>query len=256
MFTRRACGLAVRSVLLLLLALPARCTGEKEAAVANLELAIPRGACWIFHHMRRSGGEPIKAILNSFIARHSIKRGLYGNSSWRKGTDFARDFCNHDYVVSWGAYTESLRPRKGTNSCKWFTVFRHPVSRVVSAYFHCRKEGTPWKEHSLCSASATDREFRVDLLNFARHWGNFGLRQFALAFVLPEEVRFSHTVDNLGIGMIAEKIMGVATAVFCGSLFCAVHWKNKKEPDSQMFPPLYCRHLPCVTKKRGCNEPP
>lgn len=139
--------------------------------------------------MRRSGGEPVKVILNSFLQENSLRRGLYGNSAWRKGTDFTREFCNNDYVISWGAYAEGLRKRKGTQSCKWFTVFRHPVARVVSAYFHCRKEGPSWKEHSLCASGARDPDFRVDLLNFAQHWGNFGLRQFALAFVLPEEVR-------------------------------------------------------------------
>lgn len=189
MFTRRACSLVLRSVLLLFLAFPAPCAGEEEASLANLDLEIPKNACWIFHHMRRSGGEPVKVILNTFLEKHAIKRGLYGNSAWRKGGGYARDFCNKDYVISWGAYAEALRPRKGTQSCKWFTILRHPVARVVSAYFHCRKEGTAWKEHSLCAASATDPEFRADLLNFARHWGNFGLRQFALAFILPEEVR-------------------------------------------------------------------
>ena len=190
MFRRRACSLVLRSVLLsLLVAFPARCTGEEKVALPNLELAGPeQRGCWIFHHMRRSGGEPVKVILNSFLEKHSIKRGLYGNSAWRQGSGFAKDFCNKDYVISWGAYAEALRPRKGTKSCKWFTVFRHPVARVISAYFHCRKDGVAWKEHSLCSSSAADPEFRADLLNFARHWGNFGLRQFALAFVLPEEV--------------------------------------------------------------------
>ena len=192
MLTRRACNLILRSVFLsLVVAFPASVRGEEvEVTTPEVHLATPaKRGCWIFHHMRRSGGEPVKVILNSFLQENSLRRGLYGNSAWRKGTDFTREFCNNDYVISWGAYAEGLRKRKGTQSCKWFTVFRHPVARVVSAYFHCRKEGPSWKEHSLCASGARDPDFRVDLLNFAQHWGNFGLRQFALAFVLPEEVR-------------------------------------------------------------------
>lgn len=37
-----------------------------------------------------------------------------------------------------GPYMEIVRPPVSEDKCKWFTVFRHPVARVVSAYFYCR----------------------------------------------------------------------------------------------------------------------
>lgn len=43
-----------------------------------------------------------------------------------------------------------------------------------------------WKD-PLCGASVLKVD-SMNLLKFAEHWGNFALRQFALAFVTPDEV--------------------------------------------------------------------
>lgn len=50
-------------------------------------------------------------------------------------------------------------------------MFRHPVARVVSAYFYCKKAAVD----PLCATSIM-RADEVDLLTFVQHWGNFGLR--------------------------------------------------------------------------------
>lgn len=61
-----------------------------------------------------------------------------------------------------------------------------PISRLVSAYFYCHK--VPGDQ--LCGKHILDVA-SVDLLTFAEHWGNYGVRQFALAFVRPEDVAAS-----------------------------------------------------------------
>ena len=69
------------------------------------------------------------------------------------------------------------------SSCRFFTMFRHPISRMVSAYFFCQLH----EEDSAC-ASGIVRARHVDLLTFAKHWSNFAVRQFALSFVPAEDV--------------------------------------------------------------------
>ena len=61
----------------------------------------------------------------------------------------------------------------------------------MSAYLYCKKS----PGDGLCAS----RVFKVeehDLLSFAEHWGNFGLRQFSLAFVVPEDMLAAHQQDK------------------------------------------------------------
>lgn len=55
----------------------------------------------------------------------------------------------------------------------------------MSAFFYCKKK----PQDGLCATAALDANANgTDLYAFAEHWGDFGLRQFALAFVLPEDL--------------------------------------------------------------------
>lgn len=182
---------------LALLSLVGRCSGgadsdddddspaplhQPEAGTAAGE-SVHQKHCWIFTHMNKSGGQTIKGMLSPWIERNNLSLGLYDSLEWKNGTETAREFLENKYTVTWGAYTEGLRPHGVRPHCKWFTVFRHPVSRLVSAYYFCHKR----HKDPLC-ATGVLRVEEADLLTFARHWTNFGLRQFAIAFILPESV--------------------------------------------------------------------
>jgi len=58
-----------------------------------------------------------------------------------------------------------------------------PISRLVSAYFYCKESPTD----QLCATGVLDAR-ETDFHTFALHWTNFGLRQFAQAFVTQPEV--------------------------------------------------------------------
>ena len=62
-------------------------------------------------------------------------------------------------------------------------------ARLVSAYFYCKANG----HNALCGTEALDAN-TVDLATFAQHWSNFGLRQFALAYVQPDAVLTSKAI--------------------------------------------------------------
>ncbi|CAM9141477.1 unnamed protein product, partial [Laminaria digitata] len=72
--------------------------------------------------------------------------------------------------------------------CKWFTVSRHPISRMVSAYYYCQK--VPGDQ--ICATHVLDAS-QVDLVTFAKHWGNLAMRQFVLSIISIDDVmEFSH----------------------------------------------------------------
>lgn len=144
--------------------------------------------CWIFTHLQKSGGSTIRIILRNGLGYHPT---IFDTDQWRQGqsstTQFANKMAEQKKIVA-GGYTEALRsstttPRDKGRNCNFFTIFRHPVSRLVSAYFYCR--GRP-SDH-LCATEIL-RASDVDFLTFAKHWSNFGLRQFALSFLSADDV--------------------------------------------------------------------
>lgn len=124
--------------------------------------------------MPKSGGSTIKAILNARWGRENVF--LYNSESWKLGEKHAATFALDPigWQVAVGGYSEVLR-RHGGQDCKWFTLFRHPIDRVVSAYYYCHK-----KPHDQACASSAMVASEVDLLSFARMWGSFAVRQFSL----------------------------------------------------------------------------
>lgn len=58
-----------------------------------------------------------------------------------------------------------------------------PISRLVSAYYFC----STYPDDQLCADTPRGAN-NDDLLGFAEHWGNFGLMQFVLAYVKPEDI--------------------------------------------------------------------
>lgn len=135
--------------------------------------------CWIFTHLQKCGGTTIKAIIHQ---RWGKRRSIYDSEQWKAGDDKTMQYAKHllrgrRWEVIAGGYTEGLRPYVG-DQCKWFTMFRHPVSRLVSAYFYCRTSPS-----DMACGSKVVNANNVDLVTFAKHWGNFALRQFALSLV-------------------------------------------------------------------------
>ncbi len=141
------------------------------------------GKCWVYNHLPKAGGTTIIHILQKLWGD---RISLYGAGNWMKGDHFLKYFTRdfYDQVeggtknVLVGAYVEALmKPEFGITNCKRFTVFRHPVSRMISAYYYCKYRGTD----TLCGSQVIDNK-NIDLVSFAKHWGNFAMRQFILSY--------------------------------------------------------------------------
>ncbi|CAM9739501.1 unnamed protein product, partial [Ectocarpus sp. 8 AP-2014] len=75
----------------------------------------------------------------------------YGTDEWRQEDALIEDVYvpnlldEQRYRIATGGYVEALRRSPGlAESCQYFTVFRHPVNRVVSAYYYCRNPRHSW----------------------------------------------------------------------------------------------------------------
>lgn len=142
--------------------------------------------CWIFMHLQKSGGSTIKGILrDSWSPRYAV----YDSGNWKEGEQFLGRFGKvlaggRQWNVVTGGYPEALRRSLAADvRCDWFTLFRHPVSRMVSAYYYCKQ--TP-KDKACASEVVNANE--VDLVAFAKHWGNFAMRQLSLSLVSADDV--------------------------------------------------------------------
>lgn len=135
------------------------------------------GSCWIYMHMEKSGGDLIRNVATEHWRRDAL---IYDNVQWRRGVDYAMDVKAHfHWRLLHGGCVEALRQYEG-RSCKSFTVFRHPVARLLSAFNHCKEAS----QDPLCLSTST-----MDLETFAERWGNFALRQFAMATVSADVVK-------------------------------------------------------------------
>ena len=91
--------------------------------------------------MVKSGGTTVKVLLRSFAERSSILRSEYANAMWLngiEGTSTAEQIFTSDDGIIYGGYAEALRSMGSSGNCKWFTIFRHPVPRLVSAFLYCK----------------------------------------------------------------------------------------------------------------------
>lgn len=60
---------------------------------------------------------------------------------WLLGDRYANTMLKRNSTYILGEYVESLWPYREGRDCKWFTMFRHPIPRLVSAFFFCKPGG-------------------------------------------------------------------------------------------------------------------
>lgn len=172
---------------------PPPCTDDTRKLVVSETTATAKtfqpkqpSSCLIFTHLQKCGGTTIKDVL---LDGRDTKWVIYDSPQWQKGDtwrdSFAKALISSGRIVAMGGYTEALRRSTETQDrCEWFTVFRHPIPRLVSAFYYCQKR----PQDNLCGTRYMPAEARTDVVAFAKHWGNFGLRQFAMGMVPADDV--------------------------------------------------------------------
>ena len=160
---------------------------ETQAAPAFGASGAIADKCWVYTHLNKAGGSTLKKVLKTIWGQRLF---IYSGGTWHGGSSKAQSIAEElvrgdKWSVVAGGYTESLRRSGAVGSkCKWFTMFRHPVSRMVSAYYFCKYSPS-------CARDIVDPN-RVDVVTFAKHWGNYSMRQFVLSFMSIDDV-LTHT---------------------------------------------------------------
>lgn len=125
----------------------------QDAPALNIEESPPsENRCWVFNHLQKAGGTTVKRLLFDLWGSEST---TYDSYQWKKGQGYADSVAASlaspaGWSAAGGGYLEALRftpafqPDDKRTPCRWFTVFRHPVSRLVSAYYYCRQGWRCW----------------------------------------------------------------------------------------------------------------
>jgi len=143
-----------------------------------------RRKCVVFMHVTKSGGNTLKNVFKN--------SPWFGKGSYRTGN---RGTC---YSVAW-RHDRCVGMRGGLfigdsvlgsdwvlaqPNCTWVAMMRHPVTRLVSAYTHCRRRSVHYTVQpyldQLCAPHQYDW-FNLDILDFAKVWGNNLFRQLLLS---------------------------------------------------------------------------
>eukprot|EP00903_Cladosiphon_okamuranus_P012283 g11519.t1 len=142
--------------------------------------------CTLFNHMVKSGGSTIKDKLEeSSLADGVPPPAICLNGVGQEQT--CVDAMNNSPVIA--GYAELLRyPLQGIGrACDYFTVMRHPIDRLVSAFFYCPDDHDPQdRPRKWCGYVEDPQPVTERLVDFARHnWKNKAFRQMTFGLYCP-----------------------------------------------------------------------
>ena len=165
--------------------------------------------CWMYQGMPKSGSSTVLSILAAWATRNNLAHARFTSDTLLSPEEPQR-ILHGNYSLVTGGFTEALRAMGGGGGCKWFTVFRHPVARLVSAYYYCKHKDS---SDQICGKELMDHA-NVSLYAFAELWSNYGTREFVMSFVTPDEVMTSPAVRAVAsefpgwykIGVFAEEL--------------------------------------------------
>eukprot|EP00752_Nemacystus_decipiens_P004779 g4350.t1 len=181
--------------------------------------------CTLYNHQVKSAGTTIKdkletASLEAGMARPGLC--LFGPGHEQS----CLEAINGSNPVVVG-YTELLRDimNEWRRECDYFTIMRHPIDRLVSAYFYCPERDPQWRPREWCGQEEQDLVQTQELLvEFAkRNWRNKAFRQMSYnifpppnAFRDPTMVAPPQDLDHPAIVKlmpVVQRILASYTAV-------------------------------------------
>eukprot|EP00752_Nemacystus_decipiens_P003296 g3050.t1 len=156
-----------------------------EALYAHTTPGEPPEYCTLFNHMVKSGGSTIKDKLKaSARADRVAPPGMCLNGYGREQT--CVDAMNSSAVIA--GYAELLRyPLEGIGrECEYFTVMRHPIDRLVSAFFYCPENDPQHRPAKWCGYVDDPQPVTERLRDFAeQNWKNKAFRQMTFGLYCP-----------------------------------------------------------------------
>ena len=183
-------------------------TRHETTLALSSQPAASTPSCIVFHEQHKSAGSTIIHVLRAHgsvaLASHQvgtkqhaalsdIRRGIAltrcDTATWSLNAatcSFAKRFAYMrsdggrilmgGYAMALAAHESFHRPR-----CKWMTIFREPISRLVSSYLYCRRltKDRKLRPDPLCANGVLNAS-SASIEEWAEHWGNFLLRELLL----------------------------------------------------------------------------
>ncbi|CAM9117794.1 unnamed protein product [Ectocarpus sp. 13 AM-2016] len=146
------------------------------------DLSLSPPACWVFTHNNKAGGTTVKTHLRNYAEARNQTLAVFHGGSYKSGDKGIQNLLDNKPALIAGGYTEGLRTT-AYQRCTWFTMMRHPIARLISAFYYC----SGGSRDQLCAANIHKPE-DGDIYDFAEHWGNYALMQFALGVVDQKEI--------------------------------------------------------------------
>jgi len=143
------------------------------------------GRCVVFMHVTKSGGHTLKDVLKYSTLFQDKKDGVsYTGTRGPSNTCYSyvwkKDRCirladKHGLFIGDSVLGSDFVLQK---DCTWITMVRHPVERLMSAYFMCQRPIHNLDQ--LCSKYQLNAR-KADIYEFADFWGNNLFRQLLMA---------------------------------------------------------------------------
>eukprot|EP00903_Cladosiphon_okamuranus_P015030 g13906.t1 len=157
-----------------------------EAVYARSNPGEPPEYCTLFNHMVKSGGSTIKDKLEEGAKQDNVSPpAMCLNGIGQEQT--CLDAMNNAPVIA--GYAELLRyPLESIGrSCEYFTVMRHPIDRLVSAFFYCPGDHDPQdRPKKWCGYVEDPEPVTTRLRDFAEfNWKNKAFRQMTFGLFCP-----------------------------------------------------------------------
>ncbi|CAN0219045.1 unnamed protein product [Scytosiphon promiscuus] len=157
-----------------------------DAIYARSNPGEPPEYCTLFNHMVKSGGSTIKDKLSASAAEDGVEdAAMCLNGFGYEQT--CLDAMNNSPVIA--GYAELLRyPLQSIGrECEYFTVMRHPIDRLVSAFFYCPSDhDVQDRPPKWCGYAEDPMPITERLLEFAQQgWKNKAFRQMTFGLYCP-----------------------------------------------------------------------
>ncbi|CAN0366243.1 unnamed protein product [Ectocarpus sp. 6 AP-2014] len=159
-----------------------------DTLYARSEPGQPPEYCTVFHHMVKSAGSTVKSMLATATRDEGLEKpAVCINGNDRKSA--CLEAINSSAVIT--GYAELMRDSLEVvrGDCEYFTVLRHPIDRLVSAFFYCPSDHDiqirprKWCGNVDHPVPATER-----LLEFATEmWQNLAFKQMTYGLYCPPE---------------------------------------------------------------------
>lgn len=167
-----------------LLAFSVRTTHGSPTVVHEAQSIDTVKGCWVFRRNAKSGTSTIARILEDWGERHGIQIAKLDWETW-EDVDKRKGFLSENHTLIAGGFQEALYGVGGGRNCSWLTILRHPIPRLVSAFYYCKYK-VP--QDIICNDGPLDVR-NADFPTFAKFWSNMAMRFIILGFVKPDEVR-------------------------------------------------------------------